>query len=274
MVLGGLVCIVVVVQLTRGLISDSTGLGGSVDSYPYKRLELHSAAFVQEVNIFTPGTTTLARLPPREKYVDALVCKGFCNQVMSLYDAVATAYLLNATLILPSFYTGFDYFSAFVSLSEKDLSYDPQTLHSVPMEFFFDTSFFAQSLRPLVKVAAELPLHLQSYDPSMRKPPVGLDPAHPETLDNFKEWLWDHDVLRLRCVLGSVRWTTKVIVIDFCKYGVFTTLQLPHVQDLGTLRNEVHRAVRPSSHLSNLVKQFKQQVREDCRQRQGGGGST
>ena len=65
-----------------------------------------------------------------------LVCclQGFCNQVMSLYDAVAHAYLLNASLILPSFYTGFDYFSAFVALSEKDLSYDPQTHFAVPME--------------------------------------------------------------------------------------------------------------------------------------------
>lgn len=123
---------------------------------------------------------------------------------------VATAYLLNLTLVLPKMYTGFDYFSAFVAQSEKDISYDPQAMHKVDMEFFFDAEHFMRTLQPLVRVVPELPRYLQTSDHGQRLAPVSLDPVKQESLDTFKLWLRDRDVLRLRCILTSMRWSTQV----------------------------------------------------------------
>lgn len=224
----------------RGYLSSSLSAiqshGGSyaAQAPAYPSQELQAAAPPVQAVPYAPSSQPVKPQqlqPKREKYIDALVCKGFCNQVMSLYDAVAHAYLLNATLILPDFYTGFDFFSAFVALSEKDLSYDPQTHLSVSMEFFFDTEFFVNQLKPLVKIVrdtpthlrsldpnqrqqgkakSELPAHLRTLDPSVRLPPVSINPAHPDTIRGFSDWLQEHDILRLRCVLGSVKWSNKV----------------------------------------------------------------
>lgn len=166
-----------------------------------------------DVTLYTAGAAEMYTAAPSsdgEKYVSALVCKGFCNQVMSLFDAAASAYLLNATLVLPDFYTGFDYFSHFTALSEKDISFDPQAHQAVPFGFFFDTSHFIRVLQPFLKITRELPDYLKARDHSSRLTPVRLDPTRPESVLVYQEHLQQNDVLRLRCLLNSVVWSTKV----------------------------------------------------------------
>lgn len=122
--------------------------------------------------------------------------------------------MLNLTLVLPRLYTGFDYFSSFAALSEQQVSYDPQTFQAVSMEFFFDQDYFIRTLQPLVRVVPELPTRLQTDSHLERLPPMTLDPTKPESLDAFKLVLRDRDVLRLRCVLTSMRYSTPVSLAE------------------------------------------------------------
>ena len=148
------------------------------------------------------------------RYVDALVCKGFCNQIMALFDAAATAVMLNATLVLPNLYAGYNFFAA-PSSPEHGLLYDAQANAAVPFSALLDEQHFAATLRPLLGVVHSLPLHLQAPAGGMgphasRMAPLPLDPAHAQTLLPHRRWLANHEVLRLRCSIGSVTWSSQV----------------------------------------------------------------
>lgn len=155
---------------------------------------------------FTDG-----EVAPEKRYVDALVCKGFCNQVppspplppqsstpatllpchpfplprsylfssphsppshltlafdtcrlqlAALADSVAVAFLLNATLVLPRFYTGYDYHSL-DGINPGRANYDMQALLSVPASRFFDTDALTEALKPHIEVVEHLPWWLE-----------------------------------------------------------------------------------------------------------------
>lgn len=91
-------------------------------------------------------------------YLDILVCKGFCNQLQAFLDGVGLARLLNATAVLPTWYTHYE------SDPTGKARYDraAQQEHAVPMSVFWDVQRLVAALQGKVRLVEELPPALRS----------------------------------------------------------------------------------------------------------------
>jgi hypothetical protein len=84
---------------------------------------------------------------------------------MGLVDAVLTAYMLNATLVLPRFYQHYDFFENF---QEREVpgwtqvqQHDSQARYAVSMSSFYDVDYFKKSMAGVVDTVDALPPWLQ-----------------------------------------------------------------------------------------------------------------
>mmetsp|Transcript_32342 Transcript_32342/g.91681 ORF Transcript_32342/g.91681 Transcript_32342/m.91681 type:complete len:254 (+) Transcript_32342:82-843(+) len=129
----------------------------------------------------SPRPPNYEKLAPQKRYLDALVCKGFSNQITSLADSAALAYLLNATLVLPTMYTGYN-FHALGDLQVRWLHYDPQvrtlSLAGISISPTLKLPLTEQSwtaLRVALPTVQQLPEQLFQFPlPDSSSPPLAL----------------------------------------------------------------------------------------------------
>eukprot|EP00887_Chlorella_sp_A99_P002528 scaffold6.g2528.t1 len=158
---------------------------------------------------------------------------GFCNQLEAFLNAAAIAHLLNASLVLPAWYSHFDKFGPEGQVDHATAQYDPQARYAVPMARFWDVDALARRLAGVVKVVPELPAYLGPGEPLTARL-WGVDPSRPSTLLPYRQHLRHTRVLRLPCTLRYVTWAT---------------------QEMGELRRRLMAALRPSAEVLVLVRQ-------------------
>jgi len=155
------------------------------------------------------GTVLTSQPLPLQKRSRFLVFeleRGHANAMLSVFNAIGLAMLLNVTAVIPSFHTFFD--------EAGNLRPPGDRSAIVPMDYFYDVDAFIATLAPMVHVVRRLPPALETFARDEEKQTLSfINPLlSNQELQRLADHFSSHNVLVLESASRALVWNTRPLV--------------------------------------------------------------